>query len=37
MEFIKNWALFAFIYIAILFSVDGATANEFFEYVFVYD
>ena len=37
MEFIKNWALFVFIYFAILFSVDGATANDFFEYVLVYD
>ena len=37
MEFIKNWSLFVFIYFAILFSVDGATAKDFFEYVFVYD
>jgi hypothetical protein len=37
MEFIKNWALFVFIYVAILFSVDRSTANEFLEYVFVYE
>lgn len=37
MEFIKNLALFAFIYVAILFSVGTGTANEFLEYVFVYD
>lgn len=37
MEFIKNWALFVFIYLAILFSADRGTAKEFFEYIFVYD
>ena len=37
MDFIKNWALFVFIYLAILFSADKGTANEFFEYIFVYD
>ncbi len=37
MNFIKNLAVFAFIYVAILFCVNRGTANDFIEYVFVYE